>query len=209
MGRRNRPSNIDINRAPQVRAELAHAAARVLAEQGTTDLQQAKRKALRQLGLPESQPLPSNEEVETALREYQAIFLGDEQVVQLRYLREVALELMHLLVRFRPYLTGSVLDGTAGENSSIDLLLFADSAKEVEIFLLNEALAFHHGSPRDDRVEAVFVLDDPETGVRANLIVLPPDHERTAFKYRDGRTRTRARTEALETLLGESQPSPP
>lgn len=206
MGRRNRPSSIDINRAPQVRAELAHAAARVMVEQGTTDLHLAKRKALRQLGLPESQPLPSNEEVESALREYQAIFLGDEQLVHLKFLREVAVDLMHLLDHFRPYLTGSVLDGTAGEHSSIDLFLFADSAKEVEIFLLNEELAFHHGSPRDDRVEAVFVLDDPDTGVRANLIILPPDHERIAFKHRDGRTRARARIEAVETLLNEPSP---
>lgn len=206
MGRRNRPSSIDINRAPQVRAELAHAAARVMVEQGTTDLHLAKRKALRQLGLPESQPLPSNEEVQTALREYQAIFLGDEQVVHLKFLREVALDLMHLLEHFRPYLTGSVLDGTAGEHSSIDLFLFADSAKEVEIFLLNEELAFHHGSPRDDRVEAVFVLDDPDTGVRANLIILRPEDERIAFKYRDGKTRARARIEAVETLLIEPTP---
>lgn len=206
MGRRNRPSSIDTNRTPQMRAELAHAAARVMVELGTTDLHLAKRKALRQLGLPESQPLPSNEEVESALREYQAIFLGDEQVLHLKFLREVALDLMHLLEHFRPYLTGSVLDGTAGEHSSIDLFLFADSAKEVEIFLLNEELAFHHGSPRDDRVEAVFVLDDPDTGVRANLIIMPPDHERIAFKHRDGRTRARARIEAVESLLNEPSP---
>lgn len=206
MGRRNRPSSIDINRAQQMRAELAHAAARLMVEQGITDLHSAKRKALRQLGLPESQPLPSNEEVEQALREYQAIFLGDEQLIHLKFLREVALDLMHLLAQFRPYLTGSVLDGTAGEHSSIDLFLFADSAKEVEIFLLNEGLAFHHGSPRDDRVEAVFVLDDPDAGVRANLIILPPEHERVAFKHRDGRTRARARTEAVETLLEDVSP---
>jgi hypothetical protein len=41
---------------------------------------------------------------------------------------------------FNPYLTGSVLDGTAGEHSQIDILLFADSAKEVEIFLLNRGI---------------------------------------------------------------------
>ena len=208
MGRRNKPSSVDIQHSPQLRAELAHAAARVMVEQGTSDLHLAKRKALKQLGLPESQPLPSNEEVQAALREYQAIFLGDEQVVHLRFLREVALDLMQLLERFHPYLTGSVLDGTAGEHSSIDLFLFADSAKEVEIFLLNEELAFHHGSPRDDRVEAVFILDDQDTGVRANLIILPPEHERTSFKHRDGKTRARARFEAVETLLGNDTPIP-
>lgn len=204
MSRRNRPSNIDASHTPQLRAELANAAARVMVEQGTTDLHLAKRKALRQLGLPDSQPLPSNEEVQCALREYQAIFLGEEQLIHLKLLREVAIELMQLLQRFSPYLTGSVLEGTAGEHSSIDLFLFADSAKEVEIFLLNEDLAFHHGTPRDDRVEAVFILDDAETGLRANLIILPPESERVSFKHRDGSTRTRARIEAVKALLDES-----
>jgi hypothetical protein len=202
MGRRNRPSSIDVNRSPQMRAELANAAARLMVEQGITDLHLAKRKALRLLSLPESQPLPSNEEVQSALRDYQALFVGDEQQEHLQFLREVAVELMHLLQDFRPYLTGSVLDGTAGEYSSIDLLLFADSAKEVEIFLLNQDLSFHHGTPRDERIEAVFIIDDPDTGVSANLMVLGPEHERMAFKHRDGKTRNRARMEAVESLIG-------
>lgn len=209
MGRRNRPSNIENSRDPQVRGELINAAARLMAEHGVTDLHLAKRKAIRQLGLPESHPLPSNEEVQAALREYQALFFGDEHQEHLRFLREVALDLMRLLHGFRPYLTGSVLDGTAGEFSSIDLLLFADSAKEVEIFLLNEDLAFHHGTPRDDRIEAVFVLDDAESSVTANLIVLRPEQERMSFKHRDGKTRSRARAETLETLLGEATPIAP
>ena len=209
MGRRNRPSNIENSRDPHVLGEIVNAAARLMAEHGVTDFHLAKRKAIRQLGLPESHPLPSNEDVQTALREYQALFIGDEQQERLKFLREVALDLMRLLQSFRPYLTGSVLDGTAGEFSSIDLLLFADSAKEVEIFLLNEDLAFHHGTPRDDRVEAVFILDDAESGVTANLIVLRPDHERMSFKHRDGRTHNRVRAEALETLLGEHTPTGP
>jgi hypothetical protein len=48
-----------------------------------------------------------------------------------------ALEVMEQLADFRPYLTGAVLNGTAGEHDDIHLQLFADSAKEVEIWLLN------------------------------------------------------------------------
>jgi hypothetical protein len=44
---------------------------------------------------------------------------------------------MEQLAEFHPYLTGAVLNGTAGEHDDIHLQLFADSAKEVEIFLLN------------------------------------------------------------------------
>ena len=177
-----------------------------MVEEGVTDLHQDKRKAVRLLGLPESHPLPSNEEVQAALKDYQALFVGDEQQAHLKFLREVAVDLMRQFAGFRPYLTGSVLDGTAGEYSSIDLLLFADSAKDVEIFLLNEGMAFHHGAPRDERVEAVFVLDDAESGLTANLIVLRPDFERMSLKYHDGRTRQRARVDAVETLLGDPAP---
>ena len=191
-----------------MRLELAHTAARLLAEQGTHDLHLAKRKAVRLMGLPPSQPLPSNEEVEMALKEYQTLFWADEHVAHLKFLRQTALDLMHMLQAFHPYLTGSVLDGTAGEHTAIDLLLFPDSAKDVEIFLLNEDLAFHHGTPKDDRVEAVFVLDDAESGIRANLVLLPPASERIHFKHHDGRSRHRAKAEVVQSLIDESEQSP-
>ena len=177
-----------------------------MAEDGITDHHLAKKKALRVLGLPESHPLPPNDEIDAALREYQDVFFSDEHDEHLHFLRETAVELMTLLANFRPYLTGSVLDGTAGPFSSIDLLLFADSAKDVEIFLLNEDMAFHHGTPRDERVEAVFVLEDEDA--TANLIVLGPEVERIAFKHRDGRTRSRARIETVRSLLTEIPATP-
>lgn len=74
-----------------------------------------------------------------------------------------------LLADYAPYLTGSVLDGTAGENSHIDILLFADSAKEVEIFLLNRGMTFEHVEPRNERAEAVLVLETDT--VDANLVI--------------------------------------
>jgi hypothetical protein len=199
MSRRNRPTSIQNPRSPILRAEVAQVAARLMAEGGALDYGMAKRKALKQLGLPESHPLPPNEEVESALREYQHLFLGDEHAEHLGFLRETAVELMRLLAPFHPYLTGSVLDGTAGPYTAIDLLLFADSAKDVEIFLLNEDLQFSHASPRDERIEAVFVLKDEDA--TANLMVLRPQDERVVFKHRDGRSRERARVEAVEALL--------
>lgn len=201
MGRRTRPNSIDHSRTPQLRAELLNTAARLIAEEGVTDLHLAKRKAIRLLGLPESYPLPSNDEVQAALKEYQALFVGPEQAEHLRFLREVALDLMALLQDFRPFLTGSVLDGTAGEYSSIDLLLFPDSAKDVEIFLLNQDLAFRHGTPRDERIEAVFVLDDSDSGVSANLIVLDPMQLKHAPRPRDGKGPTRANRDSLAALM--------
>lgn len=197
MSRRSRPTQIQNSHSPLLRSEIVQAAARLIAEDGL-DYGLAKRKAVRQLGLPENFPLPGNAEVETAVRDYQAIYQEDEQPEILAFLRGAAIELMHRLAPFSPWLTGSVLDGTAGRHARIDLLLFPDNAKEVEIFLLDMGIAFHHGNPRSERVEAVFVIDDED--MPANLIVLAPRDERVALKGHDGRTRARARVEAVEAL---------
>jgi hypothetical protein len=137
-----------------------------------------------------------------AVRDYQTIYQEDEQVERVAVLRHAAIDLMHKLAPFSPYLTGSVLDGTAGRNARIDILLFPDNAKEAEIFLLDMGIPFHHGNPKSDRVEAVFVIDDEN--LPANLIVLAPRDERVALKTFDGRTRSRAKVEAVEALCASA-----
>ena len=183
----------------RTRASICDTAARLIAEEGISDYSQAKRKALRQLGLPESTPLPSNAEVEAALREWQAVFQDKEQIERVAHLRRKAAELMEILQEFRPYLTGSVLDGTAGRYAEIDLQLFADSAKEIEIFLLNRGVPYSHATPRNDRAEAVLVVESEDAV--ANLVVYPTLDERISPKGRDGRPRERARLTAVKALL--------
>ena len=183
----------------RTRASICDTAARLIAEEGISDYSQAKRKALRQLGLPESTPLPSNAEVEAALREWQGVFQDKEQIERVAHLRRKAAELMEILQEFRPYLTGSVLDGTAGRYAEIDLQLFADSAKEIEIFLLNRGVPYSHATPRNDRAEAVLVVESEDAV--ANLVVYPTLDERISPKGRDGRPRERARLAAVLSLL--------
>lgn len=183
------------------RASIASAAARLMAEDGITDYHHAKRKAVRQLGLPEHTPYPDNAEIDLELRAYRSLYQEDGGAELLRELRLTALEILELLEAFRPYLTGSVLEGSAGEHSTIDILLFADSAKEVEIFLLNRNIAFAHAEPRNERVEAVLVLETDVADV--NLVICPPQLERVTMKHRDGRARERIRAESLRALLLE------
>ena len=109
---------------------------------------------------------------------------------------------MEVMQKFNPYLTGSVLDGTAGRYAEIDIQLFTDSAKDVEIFLLNQHIDFEHSTPRSDRAEAVLTLDDELAAI--NLIVYPRFEERIVFKTRDGRVRQRVRLHALRKLLDET-----
>ena len=183
------------------RASIANAAARLMAEDGITDFHLATKKAARQLGLPDHVAFPDNAEVEAELRAYRSLYQGEEHAELLRAMRQSALELLQLLAPFNPYLTGSVLDGTAGEHSHIDILLFADSAKEVEIFLLNRGIVFDHVEARHERAEAVLVMETDTAD--ANLVIFPPQMERVVLKHRDGRPRERIRAEALKALLSE------
>jgi hypothetical protein len=123
----------------QLRAEIAAAAARLIAEDGA-DYGTAKRKAARQVlgnNRVRGEVMPDNVQIEEEVRIYNEVFFGDTQPARLTHLRRLALQLMEELASFSPFLTGAVLNGTAGPHSDIHLQLFVDSAKDVEIFLLN------------------------------------------------------------------------
>lgn len=126
----------------QLRQLIAQQAAKMIAEDGITDYAYAKKKAGRQFDTTDGSILPSNTEVEDELKLYNMLFLTEEQPQNLLKLRQNALFTMQLLERFNPHLTGAVLDGTAGIGAETHLHLFADSLKEVEIFLLNQDIPF-------------------------------------------------------------------
>jgi hypothetical protein len=116
--------------------EIAHAAARLIAEEGLA-WGPAKQRALRDLALPPRSPLPPSDLVETALREYLAIYQADTQPAELRALRELALVWMDKLAAYSPMLTGAAWRGTANQLSDLHLQLFSDDPKAPEIALFN------------------------------------------------------------------------
>lgn len=132
-------------RAMQLRQVIAQQAARMMVEDGVNDFAYAKKKAGRQVGVTDAFCLPSNSEIEEEIRLYQALYMSDEQPTMLRQMREDALKVMQLFERFKPHLSGPVLDGTAGQYAETHIHLFADSAKEVEIFLLNQQIPYQSG----------------------------------------------------------------
>jgi hypothetical protein len=125
-----------------IRFQVAHKAAHMMAEEGISDYAFAKRKAAKFFGLMDGEALPSNEEINDAIKEHQAIFFDDEHEARLKVLRLEALSLMKKLSAFNPHLTGSTLDGTAGRYPTIHIQLYADSMKEVEFFLLNHNITY-------------------------------------------------------------------
>ena len=197
-----------------IRQMIAQQAARMMAEDGINDFAYAKKKAGKQLGVSESSVLPTNAEIEEEIRLYHNIYNADEQPLELKKLRKAALMTMQLFERFKPQLTGSVLDGSAGKFSQTNIHLFADSAKDVEIFLLSQQIPFDSSEksyrlsdkPSKDKKEKVrktvpvFTLET-ELGLQ-KLSVFDVDDMRVATKRTsDGSNAERADISDLQALL--------
>ena len=190
-----------------MRERITQLAARLMAEGGIDDFALAKRKAARQLGAADTRHLPNNSEIEQALHDYHALYQHDEQRDRLRALREQAVRVMRELAPFDPHLTGSVLAGTATRYSDIDLMLFTDSPKEVEMFLLNRKLPFKPSEKRyrfSDSVRPVPVLTLTGSG-DANVnaaIFSTADRKCAPLSPVDGRAMDKARVAEVESILG-------
>ncbi|MDX5363283.1 MAG: hypothetical protein LPJ91_03915 [Pseudazoarcus pumilus] len=184
-------------RGSYIRREIAALAARLMAEDGISDFGFAKRKAAKQLGVSETEALPNNAEVEAELRAWLALYQDDEQADRIRAMRETAVEVMHLLEEFRPYLTGGVLDGTAGRYSEVEIELYPESAKDVEIFLLNQDVQYEHRETRrviNHMPEVILSFEWDDVPVRLTI------HEQVAERA-PRRGAERARVSAIEALL--------
>src|SRR5690349_13125637 len=191
-----------------MRARIAAAAARIMAEDGIDNFALAKRKAARQLGAPDTEAMPRNDEVEEELRAYRALYQPEEHPQRIAELRRIALDAMLAFERFNPYLTGAVLKGTAGPYAEIELQLFPESPKDLEIFLLERGMSFttHEGRRfSGDRAHAmsVFSLNWQEAPLK--LSVFDPRDERVALKTSQaGRVMERAGVAEVGALVQET-----
>ncbi len=170
----------------QLRSRIAHLAARLIAVDGVDDFSLAKRKAARQAGAPETRSLPSNEEVELALQSYLQLYQADEHAARVAHLRSCALQMMCALERFNPQLSGPVLEGNAGRYSSIDLHLFTDSQKDVEIFMLNQGFEYKQ------RHRNIYRGAEPATIVAFLVGTNDADFNISVFAYNDLRLSLRS-----------------
>lgn len=195
-----------IQRRDLMREQIAHQAARLMAEDGITDYAFAKRKAARQLGSEDTQHLPSNQEVEQALRSFRALYQSTSHPAELRRLREQALTVMRLLDSFHPCLTGSVLDGSAGAESDINLEICSDDEKAVMLHLLKHGLQFENGEWRirlagGVRTVPSFTLQNG-CDAPVHIMVLPESARHSMARRAD----THADSAALEKLLAGDEP---
>jgi hypothetical protein len=190
-----------------MRSRIAHLAARLMAEDGVEDYARAKRKAARQVGMADPGQLPSNDEIDAALRTHQSLYQQDEHSARLRALRQRALDAMREFARFNPYLTGSVLNGNAGRYADIDLQLFTDNSKAVELFLLERQIPYKTAQSRlycgDNLLAApLFTISDGTVDIQ--ITVLPGQALRLPLRSGPaGRPMERAKPQAVEQLLAQ------
>jgi hypothetical protein len=187
------------------RSRVAHLAARLMAEDGIEDYALAKRKAARQAGVPDTRQLPTNDEIDAALRIYRQLYHEEEQRGRLRALRTKALKAMREFAQFNPYLTGSVLNGNAGKYADIDLQLFTDNAKSVELYLIDRQIPYQTAQSRlysGAQLRTFPVLTVNEEGIDILLTVLSTQDLRAPLKTSpEGKPIERAKLQAVETLL--------
>ena len=190
-----------------MRSHIARLAARLMAEDGVEDYARAKRKAARQVGMADPGQLPSNEEIDEALRIHQGLYQHQEHGARLRALRQRALNAMHEFAQFNPYLTGSVLSGNAGRYADIDLHLFTDNPKAVELFLLEQRIPYKTAQSRlycgDNPIAApLFTISDGTVDIQ--ITVLPGQALRLPLKSSPaGKSMERAKPKAVEQLLAQ------
>jgi hypothetical protein len=184
--------------------ELATAAARLVVEEGM-EYSAARRKAARDFGRRPA--MPSDEQVEDAVREHIALFCAGTQPAELQALREVAVNWMERLAEFRPHLGGAVWRGTATRHSTVRLDLYCDDPKAAEIALINAGVDYDVGSLARTGREPLTVLTvcSPSRAlgerVTAHLLLHDRDDQRGALKP-DARGRSwRGDLAALQRLL--------
>jgi hypothetical protein len=128
----------------QLRRDVAAEAARIMATEAQHNYRAAKQKAAARVGVSSRLALPSNREVEAALRAYQGFYGGDQHDRWLASLRETAVKVMHSLQPYDPRLVGPVLEGTADRYSRISVHLFCDPPDAVAMDLSERGVGFHH-----------------------------------------------------------------
>ena len=197
-------------RTRERRQQLAHEAARLMAEGGIRDYHQAKLKAAQRLGIHDDASLPRNREIEDALREYHRLFAGSDQAAELRIRREAAIRALAFFRQFEPRLVGAVLDGTADANTAVALHLHDDDADAVPRWL------DEHGVPAESRSRHLRLDRDREgdfpvwlfgaEGLSFDVTVLPADVLRQApLSGVDGKPMRRASASQLQALLAEEE----
>lgn len=165
------------------RLDLANEAAKLIAESGIDSFAAVRRKLAERHGIRVQSALPSDFEIDEALRTYQRLFRSTSQPQALAALRLAAVEAMQALQVFRPRLVGPVLDGSADQGSPICLHLYSDETEPVVHFLSERGIPFLTKSQRlnfgpGHVVECpMLTFANAEASFRLTVVTLAASHQ--------------------------------
>lgn len=187
------------------RKQIVSEAARIMAEDGVRDFQMAKRKAARRLGMNETRNMPTNQEIDEAMRGYVELFHADLPQTLSR-LRSLALEGMRLLAPFNPRLVGPVLSGVVTKYTEIQLHVTVDEFEELLFFFQEHDIPVEQGEKRvrlgGNRYVSVpslrFSLEDVNIEV---LVFGAAEFRESPLNPVDGKPTQRATIKEVEELL--------
>jgi hypothetical protein len=185
---------------------VAQEAARIIVNHGVRDYRIAKQKASDKLGMTTRDSLPGNAEIEAAVAEHLQIFGGESFRNHLRLLRVAALSAMAMLAPFTPRLVGPVLSGTADENSTVNLHVFADSSESVALAIDAMGVSFRpyerRLKSRRDQLKSFAGFSFHTNNLQIDATVFPFDGIRQApLSSIDGKPMRRVDSQALQELL--------
>ena len=188
------------------RQVVAQEAARIIVNHGVRDYRVAKQKAAERLGINGRGSLPGNAEIEAAVADHLQLFGGDSHIDRLRLMRVAALSAMELLAEFTPRLVGPVLNGTADENSAVNLHVFADSpeivAMELDGMGVNYRAYERRLKRRRDQFETYAGFEFHHSNSPIQATVFPVDGIRQApMSPVTGKPMERVDSDAVQALL--------
>ena len=202
---------MDLKQNDRLRKALAQEAAKIIATEGVRDYQQAKRKACERIGNSDHGSLPSNIEIERAVTSFQRTFLQDHEAILL-HLRSTALEIMHWLQEYSPYLVGPVLEGTASINTTISIHASSDVVEEVASLIECKGVEFKIEERRlklgkEASYFPAIVFFYQECEIEVTVFTLRQQHQIPKSKIKN-RSLQRINIKSLEKLLnGQSEPN--
>ena len=211
----HKPRLRDVGKQPsrletQLRQQISVEAARIMSDEGVRDFQVAKRKAAERLSIPDNKHVPTNQEVEEALREYLELFHAKRLSGTLEILRRCTIEAMRFLADFKPRLVGSVLSGIVTAESRIQIHVSADTPEDIGLLLDDHNIPFEENDKRlrygGDRYETcpVYCFSADSNPIEVYVF----DHKKgreTPLSPVDGRPMKRATIKEVEKLLNGSK----
>ena len=187
-----------------VKKHIASIAAEIIIEEGVSDYLYAKKKAAKYLNYNSYQILPSNNEIDEAIRDYQATFPSNN-VADFIFYQDIAIKIMSELEPFNPLITGTLQEGRVTNNQKILINLFTDNFKEIEYFLLSNNYQFKTKDPKrldNFLIKYILFYENIETELTVFDIVEPrhKDKNKSMIKGRGIKIDDFKKVESMRTF---------